>query len=209
MNKAFAQTLIAAAVWFASAASAQAASVVDTGTPNGNEIGAYAFDGTDSFAGQISFAGAAQIASIATHVLGGTAGETFTVLLYGDSAAHLPDSALYLATATFTADGWNGVSNLPAWNVTAGNYWVGLEIGGTDTLGLSSVTGALLDRGAASPLLHTAFNDGSGYQATGSPLSIGLRVDTVAAVPEPSSMWLMLAGGLALAGSVAARRRRG
>lgn len=207
MNKTFAQTLALAALLWAAAAPSQAASVVDTGTPNGSEIGAYAFDSNDSFAGQIAFASAAQIASIATHVLGGTVGETFTMVLYGDNAAHLPGSALYSATATFSADGWNGVSALTGWNVSAGNYWIGLEIGGMDTLGAGSDTGALLDRGALSPLVRTAFNAGSGYQATSSPLSIGLRVDTVAAVPEPSSLWLMLVGGLALVGPLARRRR--
>lgn len=207
MNKSVVQTFAVAALLCAASAPAQAARVVDTGSPNGDIIGAYAFDSVDSFAGQITLAGASQIASIATHVLGGTAGESFTVLLYDDSAAHLPGNALYSATATFGADGWNGVAGLAGWNVSAGTYWVGLDVGAADTLGGGSATGALLDRGAPSPLVRTAFNAGSGYQATTSALSIGLRVDTVTAVPEPSAMWMLLLGGLIVTGSLARRSR--
>ena len=99
---------LAAAVMLCCAAAAHAALVVDTGVPNGNPIGAYAFDSSDFYAGQITFTNAAQIGSIVTHVLGGSAGERFTVALCADSASHLPGAALYQATATFAADGWNG-----------------------------------------------------------------------------------------------------
>ena len=185
--------------------SAQAAHFVDTGAPNGSAIGAYTFDGTDFFAGQVTFAGAAQISSVFAHVLGGTAGETFSILLYGDSASHLPGTVLRSATATFGVDGWNGVSSLSGWNVGAGSYWIGLELGADDTLGQGSVTGALLDRGVPHPLLRTAFDSGSGYQ--GGAFDFGLQVDaTVAAVPEPETFALMLAG-LGALGFVARRRR--
>ena len=202
MNKIFALTLTAAAVLLAGTAPARAALSVDTGTPNGNAATAFAFDSNDSYAGQITFAADATIQDISTHVLNGAAGETFTIALYDDNAAHLPGTALYLATATVdgtvNANGWNGVSGLAGWNVLAGSYWVGLEIGSMDTLGTASSTGALLDRGVANPLVKTAFNSGSGYQ-TATGLDFGLRVSSVSAVPEPSETLLMLAGLVALA----------
>lgn len=203
----FVCTLAAAAVLLGSAAPARAALVVDTGVPNGNAIGAYAFDGTDFYAGQVTFTNAAQIGSIATHVLGGSAGETFTVVLYADGGSHLPGAALFQATATFDTDGWNGVFGLSGWDVTAGAYWVAFEINFGDDLGSGSATGALLDRGVPAPLSRTAFDAGSGYQPGAMPLDFGVRVEAVAAaVPEPGVSLLMLAG-LGAIGWVARRRR--
>ncbi|MEP6502080.1 MAG: hypothetical protein ABJD97_02025 [Betaproteobacteria bacterium] len=189
---------------------AGAATVVDTGTPDGVAVGSYAFDGSDWYAAQVSFASASTIDAILGHVLGGTAGETFTVSLYADDASHLPGTALYTGSAVFGADGWNGLTGLGGWNVAAGDYWVGLEILGTDTLGAGSVTGALLDQGAPAPLAHWAWDatGGFGYDALGTT-SIGLRVDAMAAstVPWPASANLMAAGLALLAATAAARRR--
>ena len=186
---------------------AGAAHLIDTGTPNGSIPGAYAFDSNDYYAGQVSFAGAAQLQAISAHILGGTTGETFSIVLYGDSAQHLPGLELYSAEATFGADGWNGASGLVNWTVAAGTYWIGLEIGSLDTLGTSSITGALLDVGAPRPLNRTAVNPGSGYQADSTALGFGLQVDaTVTAVPEPEALTLLLTG--LLAGSTVLSRRR-
>ena len=207
MNRTFTLSLAAAVVLLASAASAHAALSVDTGTPNGNAVGAFAFDSNDFYAGQITFTDVTTIQEISTHVLNGATGETFTIALYDDSAAHLPGTALYSATATVDANGlngWSGVSGLTGWNVQAGSYWVGLEIGSIDTVGMASPTGALLDRGVAMPLAQTSFNSGSAYQATAG-LDFGLRVSSVPAVPEPSETLLMLAGLVALASVVRKR----
>jgi hypothetical protein len=199
---------LATALAFCGAAGATA--VVDTGAPDGAAVGSYAFDASDWYAAQVSFAGASRIDGVLGHVLGGTAGETFTVSLYADDASHLPGTPLYTASAVFAADGWNGLGGLSGWNVAAGDYWVGLEILGTDTLGSGSVTGALLDQGAPSPLAHWAWDatGGFGYDDLGAT-SIGLRVDATAlsAVPWPASGTLMLAGLAWLAGMAAARRR--
>lgn len=197
---------IAAALLLALALPAHAVRIVDTGAPNSNPLGAYTLDGTDFFAGQITLGSAGRIDGVFAHILDGSAGETFSIVLYDDTTAHLPGSLLHAATATFTSNGWNGVNALSGWNVAAGSYWIGLELNFDDTLGQGSLTGALLDRGVPHPLLRTAFNPGSGYQLAA--LDFGLQVDaTVTPVPEPESFALLLAGAGVIA-AVARRRRR-
>ncbi len=194
---------IAALALVASIAPVSAATI-DTGAPDGNPVGAYLFDANDWYAGQVRFAGAAHLNGIFAHVLGGTVGDTFTIVLYDDLPTHKPGNALFSSTATFLADGWNGASGLAGWNVAAGLYWVAFEVGFGDTLG----AGALLDRGVPRPLALTAFDPGTGsYQVTAAPLGFGLQVDaTIAAVPEPGSMALFFAGAAVLLALV---RRRG
>ena len=197
------RTFVAALVIVGAAPAA--ALTVDTGAPNGNAIGAYLFDATDAYAGQVRFTGAASIRRIFAHVLGGQAGDTFSIVLYDDQPSHVPGNALYTSSATFVADGWNGASSLIGWNVAAGLYWIAFEVGFADTLG----AGALLDRGAPNPLPLTAFDPGIGrYQVTTPPLTFGLQLDAVvAAVPEPGTTALIFAGAGALLALV--RRRRG
>jgi PEP-CTERM motif len=197
--------VLSGAILSLAAASAEAAHFVDTGTPNGDPLGAYTLDGNDFFAGQITFGSAARIDAVFAHILDGAVGETFSVVLYDDTGGHLPGALLHSVTATFASDGWNGVTALSGWNVTAGSYWIGLEVGFDDTLGQSSLTGALLDRGVPHPLARAAFNPGSGYQAA--TLDFGLQVDaTVSPVPEPESFALMLAG-LGVIAALTRRRR--
>lgn len=183
--------LIAALV---SAGAAQAGTIVDTGTPSG--VGGYLLDSNDSYAGQITLGASLDITDIAAHVLGGNAGETFTISVYTNAANNLPSSnALYGASVTFGSDGWNGVSG-KSWHLDAGTYWVAVEVGNADTLNGF----ATLDYAAPNPLAVTAFNAGSGYRS--SPLSFGLQIS---AVPEPATYLLML-GGLAALG-LGSRRR--
>ena len=170
---------------------AHAASAVDTGSPDGQAAGALAFDAVDWVAGQVSFAQAATIGAIRGHILGGTAGETFDVSLFSSDGGTGPGSLLYTATATFGADGWNGLSRLQGWNVAAGRYWIEFEIQGTDTLGSGSLTGALFDLNVPRPLANTVYTDTGGSSYQQAPLSFGLQVSTV---PWPSSASLLLAG---------------
>ena len=204
MIKPFLASLSTAAL-LALAPCAQAAAVVDTGAPDGNAVGALAFDAFDWVAGQVSFSQAAQIDAIQGHILGGTAGETFDVSLFSADGSAGPGTLLYTTTATFGADGWNGVAGLGGWNVAAGSYWIEFEIQGDDSLGSSSVTGALFDTGAPHPLATTAFTGDAGFSYADSPLSFGLRVSTV---PWPSPVSLMLAGVALLSTLRLARRRR-
>ena len=192
------------------ATNASASLVVDTGTPTGGSGHfPYTLDSNDFYAGQITFSTNTQISSILTYLQGGTTGETFTVSLYDDSAS-LPGNQLYSAIATYGADGWNGLTNLSGWNVGIANYWVALEINGSNDLGSNSATGALLISGAHSPLAKTAFNSGSGYALNSTPLSFGLEVTTpesnVSPVPLPDTLTLMFSG-LSLLTFVARRKK--
>ena len=195
--------LVAAAGLIASMASLPcSAHTIDTGSPDGSPVGAYLLDSTDFYAGQISFGGSsARVQNIFGHVLGGAAGETFTIALYADAANHLPGNEVFSSKATFGADGWNGISGLD-WNVGPGLYWVAFEVAADDTLDPF----ALLDRGAPQPLTRTAFDAGGGYQASATPLSFGLQVDALV-VPEPGSMALLF-GGMGALVTVVRRRRR-
>jgi len=203
-------TTLGAAALLAAAPLAHAALVVDTGTPNGSAVGALAFDAIDWTAAQVSFATDSNVNAIQGHILGGAAGETFDISLFADDAAQGPGTLLYTATATYGAAGWNGVSGLSGWTVGAGSYWIEFEIQGADTLGSSSVTGALLDLGAPSPLALTASSSDGGFSYGSGALSLGLRVDAtaVSAVPESAAAWQLMAGTLLLSTLSAVRRRR-
>ena len=203
-------TPFCAAVLLAAAPFAQAATVVDTGTPGGSAVGALAFDGIDWTAAQVSFAKASKVDAIQGHVLGGAPGETFDISLFADDAATGPGTLLYTATATYGTAGWNGVSGLSGWTVAAGSYWIGFEIQGGDTLGSSSATGALLDLGAPNPLALTAFTSDGGFSYETSALSLGLRLDAtaVSTVPEAAAPLQALAGLLLLSTMSLVRRRR-
>ena len=183
MNPSILSSLAAAAA-LTLAPSAQAALVVDTGTPNGSAVGSLVID------------------AIATHVLGGTAGETFDVSLYDGGAT--PGAQLFTATATYGADGWNGASGL-AWTVAPGSYWIEFEVNGNDTLGSTpTATGALLDTGVAHPV-QTATTPDWGFTYDASAQSLGLQVSVV---PEPAAALQLLAGMLLLSTLSFARRRR-
>lgn len=193
-------TLVALAFIAAAAPQAYAGSL-GTDKPTGGLEGSLALDGADWLAGQISFSQASQIQSIQAFVNDMGAGGTFTIALYNDTASHLPGNLLNSWSASFTSatdangSGWNGVSGLN-YNVGAGKYWVALEVQGSDTFS-GVATGTLND-----PLNSYAFNAGGfqGYQAM--TQSFGLQV---AAVPEPETYALILAG-LGLIGFMARRR---
>jgi hypothetical protein len=191
-----------AAALLALALPAGAATVVDTGTPNGAAVGALVFDGSDWVAARVSFANAATIDAVAGHLLGGSAGETYDIALYEGGAT--PGAPLFATTATFGADGWNGASGLD-WTVAPGSYWIEFEVNGNDTLGSTPTpTGALFDTGVAHPVQTATTPDwGFSYEA-GAP-SIGLRVSVV---PEPTGALQVLAGMLLLTSLGVARRRR-
>lgn len=168
------------------AGAAHAATLVDTGTPNGS-LPALAVDAIDWVAVQFDLATATRIDSVAAYLVGGSSGEHFALSLYQD-APGLPGDLLASQTLSFGADGWNAASGL-GWQLAAGRYWLGVE--GIDG-NFSAPAGGLLEPGS------TAFADGShngSYQALAG-LQFGLQIQgaVAAAVPEPSSTALLLAG---------------
>ncbi len=201
MNKQCALAL-AASLLLGAALPAWSASVLDTGTPTLSDDPAL-LDAGDWYAASLTLTQDSTIQSVASFIRNGAAGESFTLALYADTTgSHKPGSQLYSTSASFASDGWNGAAT--HWAVTAGTYWVAVEVGAGDTLGSASITGALLNAGTPTPLTRTALSDGYSYSVTAKPIDFGLRVDAVSAVPEPASLALLLAG----LGVVALRRRQ-
>ena len=192
----FNRSLIGALTLLALAGSAQAALVVNTGTPDGS--GALAVDGSDWLAGEITLAAPSSINSINTYLDQGNVGDTFTLAVYADQGG-TPGSQLFSEQTSYNGSGWNGISNL-GWNVSGGNYWVAVEVR-SDAFGnpLDSFAG-VATTSVPSPLEATAFNSGSfaGYQVTAQPLAFGLQVDATSAVPEPEVDALLIGGVLLL-----------
>ena len=198
----FKQLTVALAATLLLAGTADAASLLDTGTPNGSTFGG-TVDTADFLALQFNASSAWQIDGIAAFLTGGNAGDHFAVSLYQDAASHLPGDLLASAKVDFSADGWNGVAGL-GWQLpSAGLYWLAVEGTTLEAVpGLPMPDGAFVaPSGGLSMPGPTAFAAGGAYQAA--PLQFGLQVTGV--VPEPTSA-LMLALGL-IGVAVAARRK--
>lgn len=206
------RAIAALAAGLALAHAASAASIYDSGTPAATGFG-LELSSIDWLAADLNIAHATTIDAVSTFLTGANAGETFTIALYLDrtkNGAAIPDTRdggeLYSTQVTFTADGWNGATNL-GWNVAApGNYWVSIEVDSADTL--SPGGSAVLPVGAPNAPLGVAFTDGvpGRFQALGAAsaqYAFGLKVSSV--VPEPASPAMLLAG-MTMMGWLAVRR---
>ena len=145
-------------------------------------------DTNDFYATEFSLGTGQVITGIQAYINGGSSGavgDQFTFHLYSaDGSKGLPGTDLYSVDATYLVDGWNGLSNLNINGLTAGNYWLALEVGSS-----SSTAGLLLpifSTAGTKPALAYAFSTGSGYTAM-TDENIGLQVT---AVPEPAVFWL-------------------
>jgi hypothetical protein len=186
--------LVATVAALALAQGALAATLVDTGTPNGSKF-ALSVDSSDFIAAQFTATNTWAVDGVSAFLTGAQDGDHAAFTLYEDNSGRVGDA---IASTTFAmgADGWNGTTGL-GWALTAGRvYWLGVE--GVDAA-LAATAG-----GNTMPGL-TAFSStgfSSGYSAY--PLQFGLQI--TGAVPEPATTLLLLAGIGAL--GLKARRRQ-
>jgi hypothetical protein len=176
---------------------AHADALLDSGVPPSTTGLQLALDGNDYFAAEFNLAAGQTINTVNAYLLAGldAPGDTFTVALYagGDLTSRNP-TQLYAAQATYTGDGWNGLTNLGWTPGAAGLYWVAFEVGASDSaIGLSAPTPATA---GTVPAVAYAFNAGSGYQTAGAT-SFGVQVNPV---PLPATAWLALSGVVGLLG---------
>lgn len=181
------------------ASHANAALIVDTGTPNQSSLGSI-LTANDYFAGQVAFSQDSTINSIQTYltldVPSGFATDSFSVALYSNTVNNTVGSLINSFTANYSGTaGWNGVYNIGQL-VSAGKYWVAFE---GDSSGASYIA-----PDAPNPLALTAFASASSY--SNYPMNFALQVDAVAAVPEAES-YAMLLAGLGLLGFMSRRRK--
>jgi hypothetical protein len=187
---------------------AQAALVVDTGTPSNAPGAGWAFNSGHSYAGQFSVTGALTIDSIAGYF--STDAGTVGISLFSNSGdgdgGFVPGSVLQSASIAtgVGALAWNGASALD-WKVGPGTYWVVF----TSSYGAGSQSSM---PGLAPQALggYALMQGGQWYDATFLGLDQGLRVDgvVVSSVPEPAGT-MMFVVGLAGVGLLARRRKQG
>ncbi len=193
----FHQLTLALAACLLLSGAAQAATLINTGTPDGTAF-AGTIDSSNFLAMQFNATDAWRIDGVAAHLSDGGAGGHFALSLYQDSATHLPGDLIASTTVSFTADGWNGASSL-AWQLTSGNsYWLGVE--GVDGY-FNAPAGGLSMPGA------TAFADGSNQGAYQRYAGIQFGLQVTGAVPEPASVALMLVGLMAVGAAASSRKR--
>lgn len=201
----FSLALAGAAVLLAAAAlPVAAATLIDTGTPNGSLPSGVA-DSSNFLAVKFSAASAWAIDSVATYLGGGLAGDQLAIALYAD-AAGLPGDPLARVVVDFSGDGWNSASDL-GWQLpAAGSFWLGIE--GVllevpvNSGNFVSKGGFQLPSGGITMPGTTAFAAGSGYTAYPG-LQFGLQI--TGAVPEPTT-WALLLAGLGVVAAGASRR---
>jgi len=196
---------VALAAGVLTAGAARAATLIDTGTPDGSHAG-FAVDATDFVAVEFNAVTTWRLDDIGAYLVGGNPGDHFAVSLYRDTAG-LPGDLIASAEVSFVADGWNHISSL-GWHLpAAGGYWLGLEGAVVESVpGLPVPDGSFIaPAGGLTMPGATAFSDGSykGYQRDAA-IQFGLQV--TGAVPEPASISLMLLGTV-LVGALSVRAR--
>lgn len=176
--------------------------VVDTGAPLANDI---LLSKSQSLAGYFTLATPLEVTSVEGFISG--LDSVGTVTIYSDAAAPKASNILYSADfAILFSDGaWQGVFG-QKWDLAAGSYWVGFS---------NSTNGDFMRGFAPTPLPQYAFSTDDVWtlsNPSSDASAVGVRIAgdrlAPAAVPEPASWIMMIAGFGAIGGTLRTRRRR-
>ena len=192
----------------------KADSIIDTGTPDGTgsanligQYGGYIYERSE--AGQFTLSQGYTITAVSGFMANYAGyGGTVDAVIYGstlqDGSVPVPDINNKFWSGTFSADSpttssWLGISGLD-WNLGAGTYWLAFEPQGSTFYGWMPTV-------APNPLANytTGINSGTSNYSTAGVPGVGIRIDGVASVPEPSTYALFGIGTLLI---VIAYRRR-
>lgn len=188
------------------AASAHAAdvTVLDTGTPTGSS-GTFVLNTAQALAGEFSINAGTTVSQLSAYLTtgAGQVGEVFSFEIFSNTGfinGRNPQP-LYAVSATFDGDGWN--SQAANWTAaTTGDYWLAIFAGSGTNL---DAPGEVSSSSGSVPAQGFAFESGGRFSSNGAP-AIGLRIDGVSPVPEPSAALSMLLG-LAALGAAALKRK--
>ena len=192
---------------------AQADSIIDTGVPTGGVVNSNVLDGGDWLAAEFTTTQDWTINSIQGNIAAIDdsiqSGNSFTISIYDSNPSNIsvapnPGTTYqeFTGQATFTSDGWNGLSGLNNLTLAAGTYWVAFEVSGSNSFS------GYMASGTSTPLTTSAWYDStstSGYKTQASNLDLGVQISGVAAVPVPASVWLF---GSALLGLFGVRKSK-
>lgn len=179
------QSAAAAALLSVSCAAAQAAYLVDTGTPVGGTN--WSLSSFQSLGATFSLGASTTIGAVQGFIQSYDTGQIQVDLIAGNT----PTGATLFSTSSAgtVGEGWQNFGGLN-WAVGAGTY----------TVVFSTLGNASMRNGAPNPLDPEWFSSGGNWFSA-DYLDIGVRVS---AIPEPQTYALMIAGLLLVAG--AARR---
>lgn len=199
----YVKTALLAGLLFTSV-QANAALIVDTGVPSnpfGLEVSA-----AQSIAGRFHVNQASTIDAVYSYLSfqdNGFGPGSFNLSLYDQGQAAPVGDAVYTVSVTYSSSdaAWVGADHLN-WSVVSGDYWVGIEV-------IDGQSNFVAPTDAPHPLAHTAYTDGSFFGAYKDfdGMTFGLQVDAVTAVPEPSTIGMLLAG-LGLLAYISIKRRK-
>ena len=182
--------------------SAQAAFVLDTGSPSATGLPAV-LDGGDFYAAEFSLGAGQTITSLQAYMAPGAsdAGANFTVTVYDeDLLGNRRPTAEFSQQATFNGTGWNGLTDLSLSGLAAGKYWVAFEVGPDDFNNFGLSLAALGSAGSAAALAYAVENTDTYTSIGAAPFAAQVN-----AVPLPAALLLFGSGLLGL-GTVSRRR---
>ncbi len=185
-------------VVIATTSPATAAFVVDTGTPTG--IVSPALSPSQSLAGYFTLGSNTIVSSVEGYIFAAPSSRGITINIHRDGI--FPNDTEILFTSTFTpspsmsTEDWKGISGVN-WNLAAGSYWVSFATTGSNSM-RSGVPSALARYASTSESAWRALDD----------FALGIRIGgrpTVAAVPEPTT-WAMIIAGFGMVGGALRNR---